>query len=258
MNEAIQGLWVGEALSDMERMSLTSYLRQGHEYHLYAYNDVKNIPPGTVLKDANEILPESSIFRHEHGKHKGSVAPFADWFRYCLLWERGGWWSDTDVICLRPLHFGEPLVLASERRKFWRRQINPMLIKAPPGHPLIGECRRRAEESDKKSLEWCAIGPEMFTEVANKRGFHGAAQPPEVFAPLDWWHASRLVRPTQPKLPATAHTLHLWNEMWRMNGMSKTQTYPATCLYEQLKARFLTDARQPVSSPRTAARPHAA
>ena len=39
MSAAIQGLWVGDALSDMERMSLASYLRQGHEYHLYVYND---------------------------------------------------------------------------------------------------------------------------------------------------------------------------------------------------------------------------
>jgi hypothetical protein len=251
MSDVVQGLWVGSALSDMERLSVASYLRQGHEYHLYVYGDVGNVPSGTVLKDANEILPESSIFRHEHGKHKGSLAAFADWFRYCLLWDRGGWWSDTDVVCLKPLEFDAPLVLAWERRKFWRRQLNQMIIKTPPRHPLIGECRRRAEAADKRSLEWCAIGPDMFTEVAKSQRMTSAAQPPEVFAPLDWWHARRLVDPSPPPLPPTARTLHLWNEMWRLSGLSKTQTYPATCLYEQLKARFLGD-----SAP-TAGRRHA-
>lgn len=238
-SDVVQGLWVGSALSEMERLSVASYLRQGHAYHLYVYGDVGNVPPGAVLKDANEILPESSIFRHEHGKHKGSLAAFADWFRYCLLWERGGWWSDTDVVCLRPLDFDAPLVLAWERRKFWRRQLNQMIIKAPPRHPLIGECRRRAESADKSSLEWCALGPDLFTEVAKSLRLTGAAQSPEVFAPLDWWHARRLVETASPTLPAAARTIHLWNEMWRLSGLSKTQSYPATCLYEQLKARYL-------------------
>src|SRR5207253_1910437 len=54
-NRIIQSLWIGSELSVMERMSIISFLRNGHEYHLYTYNDLPNVPDGTVIKDANGI-----------------------------------------------------------------------------------------------------------------------------------------------------------------------------------------------------------
>jgi hypothetical protein len=56
MNDIIQGLWVGPELSVMEQLSVSSFLRHGHQYHLYVYEDVKNIPEGTTVKDGHEIL----------------------------------------------------------------------------------------------------------------------------------------------------------------------------------------------------------
>jgi hypothetical protein len=43
MNDIIQGLWVGPELSVMEQLSVSSFLRHGHQYHLY----VK--PPSSCL-----------------------------------------------------------------------------------------------------------------------------------------------------------------------------------------------------------------
>ena len=102
MNDFIQGLWVGNELSVMEQLSIASFLRNGHEYHLYVYEDVKNIPPGTTIKDGNEILPASRIFQY---KQQASYAGFSNFFRYKLVLERGGWWVDTDTICLKPFDF---------------------------------------------------------------------------------------------------------------------------------------------------------
>ena len=48
----------------------------------------------------------------------GSLAAFSNLFRYKLLLERGGWWVDTDVICLRPFRVRDELVIASEPVKF--------------------------------------------------------------------------------------------------------------------------------------------
>ncbi len=62
MNKIIQGLWIGDRLSTMEALSIKSFLNNGHEYHLYTYSHVDNIPLGTIVKDGNEILPESEIF----------------------------------------------------------------------------------------------------------------------------------------------------------------------------------------------------
>src|SRR5690242_13762176 len=110
MNKIIQGLWIGPELSVMEQLSISSFLLNLHEYHLYAYDEPKNIPAGTIVKDAAEILPASRVFQY---KHFPTYAGFANFYRYKLLFERGGWWADTDTICLKPFDFPEPHVFAS-------------------------------------------------------------------------------------------------------------------------------------------------
>src|ERR1043166_3453429 len=112
MNEVIQGLWIGPELSVMEQLSIASFLQNGHEYHLYVYDAVKNVPPRAVIRNANEILPTPRVFQY---KHQASCAGFANFLRYKLLLERGGWWVDTDVVCLKPFDFADEYVFASER-----------------------------------------------------------------------------------------------------------------------------------------------
>ena len=114
MNEIIQGLWIGSQLSVMEQLSIASFLQNGHEYHLYVYDEPKNIPAGTLVKDATEILRASSIFQY---KQCPSYAGFSNFFRYKLLLERGGWWVDTDTVCLKPFDFPEQYVFSSEISK---------------------------------------------------------------------------------------------------------------------------------------------
>ena len=58
----VQSLWVGPRLSRMEQYSIKSFLNLGYEFHLYTYEKVKNVPKGTKLKDANEIMPQKEIF----------------------------------------------------------------------------------------------------------------------------------------------------------------------------------------------------
>src|SRR5205823_1893528 len=59
-NRIIQGLWIGPQLSIMEQLSIASFLRNGHDYHLYIYNELPNVPKGVVIRDASEILPASA------------------------------------------------------------------------------------------------------------------------------------------------------------------------------------------------------
>src|SRR5277367_3549628 len=129
MSEWIQSLWIGRKLSAMERLSIASFLTSGHEYHLYVYEEVENAPDGTVLEAANEILPESRIF--QYSKYP-SYAGFSNFFRYKLLLEKGGWWVDTDVVCLQPFAFDETYVFASEQVN-GREVPATAVIKAPPG-----------------------------------------------------------------------------------------------------------------------------
>ena len=95
-----QFLWIGSELSRLERLAIRSFLDHGHECHLYAYEDVGQVPAGTVLKDANEVIPRRHIFATSKG-----YATFSDLFRWELLLRNGQLWIDTDVICLRPFAF---------------------------------------------------------------------------------------------------------------------------------------------------------
>jgi hypothetical protein len=90
----IQSLWVGDKLSLLEQLSIASFVRNGHEFHLYTYNNISDVPDGTQLKDANEIILEKNVFTYCNGSYAG----FADWFRWALLYKKGNYWVDTDVI----------------------------------------------------------------------------------------------------------------------------------------------------------------
>ena len=113
MNDTVmQSLWIGDQLSVMEMLSISSFLGNGHEYHLYVYNEPKGVPKGVILKDANEIIPEHNIFAYCNGSYAG----FADWFRWELLYKKGNYWLDTDEVCLKPFSFKEDVVFGLQSR----------------------------------------------------------------------------------------------------------------------------------------------
>ena len=101
MSNIIQSLWIGGTLSKMEQLSAKSFIDHGHTYHLYTYGETNNIPEGVIVKDGNEILPENEIFRYKNG----SVSAFSNYFRFMLLYKKGGYWADTDLICVKPFKF---------------------------------------------------------------------------------------------------------------------------------------------------------
>src|SRR5260370_37436083 len=111
MQDRIQSLWIGPRLSAMERLCISSFLRNGHEFHLYVYEEPAGVLSGTVVQDATKIRPTTCIFTYyEHSSYAG----FANFFRYKLLLEKGGWFVATDTICLKPFDFPEGSVFASQ------------------------------------------------------------------------------------------------------------------------------------------------
>jgi len=139
--ELVNGLWIGE-LGDMQKLSMESFLKQGHKYVLWVYDRPKGIPKGVIVKDANEILDKKYIFRH----WSGNLATFADIFRYKLLYERGGWWVDLDLINLRPLPTDIKYFYGGERTKktgAFKRKYGHIfwigLMKFPKGDKMLKE-----------------------------------------------------------------------------------------------------------------------
>ena len=229
----VQALWVEGPLSDLERLSLRSFVANGHEVHLFSYGEPAGVPPGVRILPAAEVLPPSAIFRYREG---GSVAGFSNLFRYKLLHDRGGWWCDTDVVCLRPLPVPEDWVFASERKRRGGTTLATAVVWAPAGSELMAACLSAAANHPDRDARWGITGPAMLGAAVEQHGLAAHIRPPEVFCPIDWFAAEDLFRATE--LPAEALTVHLWNEIWNRNGWQREARYAPEALYQRLHRRY--------------------
>lgn len=235
MREPVQSLWIGPELSTMERVSIASFLGCGHPFHLYTYDEVRGIPPGVDVRDANEILPASMIFQYT--EHK-SYAGFANYFRYKLLLDKGGWWSDCDSVCVRPLEFETPFVFSSERHE-GVVYVNNGNIHAPAGSEFFSRAWEVCRGKDPAQLKWGEVGPRLVAALVKELGLETSVQAPEVFCPFGYEEWELLLAEDPPAIPEEARAVHLWNEMWRRGGRDKNGSYAPTCLYERFKAQYL-------------------
>jgi hypothetical protein len=236
-NRVIRGLWIGPSLSDMERLCITSFLRHGHEFHLYTYEPVDGIPSGAVVRDAGAILPSSAIFRYSNGSYAG----FANHFRYQLLLREGGWWVDLDTICLKPFDFPGEYVFASHLQKDGASIVCNGMLKSPAGSEFCAYACRVCESKDPSRLVWGETGPSLTTEAVNRLGLRQYVVPAETFCPVHGhvWE-SIFDASYQHQFGPETYAVHLWNELWRREGLDKNKRYDTGCLYELLKATYLT------------------
>src|SRR5262249_12522849 len=191
----------------MEQLSIASFLANGHQYHLYVYDEVRDIPSGAVLFNAEEILPAEWIFRDS----RGTFCSFANFFRYKLLLEKGGWWVDLDIICLRRFDFQQPYVFMTQVG-----QLCNAVIRTPPASPLMSTLWEVCRRLDRRNVKWGATGPLLLQRAVHAFALSSFAVDAEVFNPIDWrdWH--KLIEPSQQwKFEERTRSVHLWNEMWR-------------------------------------------
>jgi len=215
-NKVIQGLWVGKSLSLMEQLSIKSFLANGHEYYLYTYGKVKNIPEGTIIKNGEEILPKQMIFKHQIGEGKGSYAGFSELFRLKLLLEKGGIWADLDIVCLKPFDFKEKYIFSSENTPNGKIKSNVGVIKVPRNDFLIEGCYKEAIEKNSKTIRFAEMGPELINFKINKFKLKSFVLPPDAFCPIDYWDFKKVIDPNfYFKIPKESYAIHLWNEKWR-------------------------------------------
>ena len=240
MSNIIQSLWIGDSLSDMEKLCLSSFVNNKHEVHLYTYSEVTGVPEGVIIKDGREILPEDMIFQYK--EHK-SYSAFSNYFRYKMLYDKGGYWVDTDQYCLRPFDFKEEYVFSSEEvlpLNHGNQHVNAGVIKAPRGSAVMNYAFEQCMTKDKEKLVWGEIGPKMVKGVVEKFNLYEFVKHFTVFCPIPGclWHI--LIDPkVRFNFDENIYGIHLWNEMWRRGDTEKNNTYDKDCLYEKLKVEQL-------------------
>jgi hypothetical protein len=233
----VQAFWLGP-LSTMERLAIASFVANGHPFHLYTYEELDGVPEGAVIKDGREVLPYSWRFRDSHGTFSG----FANAFRYKLLFERGGWWIDMDMVCLAPLEFADEYVFGLEPDL----TVGSSIILVPPGSDLMRYAWERSRALRpwwrrliRRRQPWGTTGPALFGEAVEACGLSDRALEPAVFYPIDYPEWEEVLKPGVTLPDSDTKAIHLWNLLWDLNGRDKDATYPHDCLYEQLKRRYL-------------------
>jgi hypothetical protein len=222
-NEIIQMLWIGKHLSLMEQLSIKSFLANGHTVHLYAYSKINGIPPGALIKEAREILPEKAIFRYRRKFGRGSYAGFANLFRYKLLLEKGGIWSDSDMVCLKPLDFDAEYVFASEDIRGGGSKICVALIKVPCGCRFIKKAYEEASKIDPRRMRWNQSGSELLSLLVDEFRLRPYLFSPGAFCAVPCWEVKRFIEPNGSFSPsAEMYAVHLWHEMWKRERKSLT------------------------------------
>ena len=260
----IQSLWIGGNLSNMEILSMKSFLHNNHNYHLYTYENVGNVPEGVLIKDARNILPEKDIFRYKNG----SVSAFSNVFRYKMLFDKGGYWVDTDFICLKYFDFKEDYIFGTEPWDgYTTSKLNPCILKAPKlSLPMLNGykfCMDRKQAVLDGLIEW-DLGPSSLLDVVKNLNMFDFVKEWTVFNlfSVHDWHSGIMsvdkmqnffkknkLRVAVPyyndinNLPRDNYAVHFYNEIWRSNEdtINKSYKYEEGCLYEQLKRKYNVD-----------------
>jgi hypothetical protein len=228
----------------MERLCITSFLRNGHPFHLYAYREIEGVPDGTVVLDANEILPASRIFKYTG---YDSYAGFSNFFRYKLLYDKGGWWVDADTVCLKPFEFHEPFVFASVVAPAGPDgecvpAVATCVIKTPRASAIMQSAWAFCDAMNPSELAWGQSGPALMRRLVPEFSLQGYVQPAEVFCPLPWPQWELQLKPGMSwTLTEQTRGMHLWNELWRRAGADKYRTWDKDCLYERLRRRYAAE-----------------
>jgi hypothetical protein len=240
----VQSLWIGNRLSTLERMCVNSFLVNGFDFDLYTYGPLENIPPGTTLKDGNEIIAEDMIPRFRYSKGRPSVTAFSNIFRYKLLLDRGGIWVDMDVVCLRPFGLGSDYCFQIGRSLDGTRYIESAFIAAPKGSRLMRECYEQSLGFIDMAVEWGTYGPDLLERCIKQLGLTRFATR-RLFFPI-FWDETHLFQ--TKSLRATllwllfsqfSYVIHLCNEMWRCNKIEKDGKAPPQSIYARLQRRYL-------------------
>lgn len=245
----IQSLWIGDALSNMEKLCIQSFIDHGHEFHLYTYGDIGGIPAGAIVKDGNEILPSMELFSGT----KQTPSNLSDYFRFALLYKKGGWWVDMDAVCLRPFDMPDENILPRLIGTY--HTSNPIRFAA--GNSLMKTmmelCKNRLAENrnKRKPMHHGELGFTDFSKVSLAMQMQHLANHNYHFnmsigsGAFDAFNGNCH---RDLKFGNNVYSLHFGNRNLGKSGFDKNAIYPTESVYEKLKVKHnivnATDAKR--------------
>jgi SAM-dependent methyltransferase len=191
------GFWHGPDLGALRRACLHSFVRMGHSFQLFTYQPL-DVPDGVLLRDANEIIPFDEVFYYDNPETgTADIGPFSDVFRFKLLSERGGWWSDVDTICLSPDIPSVTSAWAQELPEKKGVHVGTSQIALPAKSSLSVELYERCLKLSRTTFSPReALGPRLISSVIRERGL-----PLDMFGRVDTFYPVRWIEMFKLWLP---------------------------------------------------------
>jgi hypothetical protein len=257
--DTIHMLWIGGTLSVLERLSMKSFLANGHPVILHAYGDVIGVPKDVQVEDARLVLPEACVFANSGcGIGAAGYAGFSDWFRYELLKREAGWWCDTDMVCLSHLSLQQDCVIATSREGQWGTPALGCALRLAPDDPLLDFCLDFCRSNNIPKLvgeSYIAVGPGLIQRGIRELGREHYQVGPDIFCPISWRHTRFVVSPPFSRhlynlkrrirggelvqnIKSETKAIHLWQSTWKLSNLDTDGIYPGASIYERLKAKY--------------------
>ena len=187
VGSSVRSFWFGESLSPIEHLCVKSFLAQGHRFLLYTYDEVENVPDGCELLDAATVLDEGPGLPLRGSGSRRQPRRFFDLFRYTLLDRDGGWWVDTDTLCLTA-EIPEPEYVFAKSDVLLRQRDHAGSGGefSDSGNAHKGAAHRRRAGWQ---LEFGSIGPHLLTEVVRDLDFAHKATDTAALYPIPYRQA---------------------------------------------------------------------
>jgi hypothetical protein len=168
----------------------------GHTARLWAYDPLE-VPAGVVVEDAGEIIAKDELFHFMNPvTGRPDIGPFSDLFRFKLLAMRGGWYSDTDVICLQRDIPRCDYAWAQILPEVDPSALTPSQIKFPRRDPIVEELYKNCAEASRSIQSREHLGPDTFSRTVAKYAkpdaHWGSA---DEFYPIRWIETFKLWLP---------------------------------------------------------------
>lgn len=225
----ISSVWVGDRLLPIGHACINSFVQRGHAFHLYTYEEVKDVPAAVECRDADRIFSRDRLFRAH-----GGWETFADQFAYQFLYQVGGWWVDNDVVCNADVLPDVEIAFAEEDPG----RLNNAVLKFPRHHGVMDSLLQYVTTVDPINTEWGSTGPVALTRVFRKHDIGRFERPMDEIYAVNWREAPKLLFPefTDEILERTAKSpfIHLWGAAQREFGFDFSRHRPPDGSYMAL------------------------
>lgn len=234
--DTVHMLWVKGQLGRLARLSLASFRKQGFSVSLWSYDTAALAGCDAEIRDAAAVVP-----------FEGDMSALSSLFRYKLLADRGGLWSDMDVVAMAgPATLPAGAFVASERRRPFRHseptatgealtQVTNCFMGSPAPQPggLWQRAATAVASLSPEDRSWENVGPHLLSRLMIEHSDHGAEiLPTDTVDPVAWWNVPAYF--LEARDPPEAPFMHMYSSIWSRRDVDSEKPFPKGSLIDRL------------------------